>query len=319
MKAPIMSAENSLLRSGKNYVYETFNQGRTFDFDVVPQAEERLLSASTTGGEDRVAEKVFARGNIRAEFPSLSVEKEFYQALNSDELNPHPGSATLFSVLCKMENLYLTREMCWVFQVNGIDVYVLAAASEQELSGFVRGLATHPSFDFDVIVGAQVGQSNPAACNGIGLPLVYCKGVNTYTYKEMAKAIVDRAGVPADRASAILSHFLELTNNDGQGDDNRAINFLTLRYMGIYTLAYQMEQSTDQSNTSGPVDVAGFSLASVATRPSTVRGGRNIYDVIFNFTGNSTGVLQQWFCRVDITGQHPFLLNDLVRYYAKPS
>src|ERR1051326_163679 len=60
---------------------------------------------------------VYAIGTVTARFPSLNIEKEFMQAWGK---NPEQvlriSDSDKFAVLSQGQNLYLAREMCWVFQ-----------------------------------------------------------------------------------------------------------------------------------------------------------------------------------------------------------
>ncbi len=57
------------------------------------------------------------------------------------------------------------------------------------------------------------------------------------------------------------------------------------------------------------------SLTVVEVRPSRLSGARNIVDVIFSYTNRQTDVTEQFFVRVDMTEEFPFLVTKLSPYF----
>jgi subtilisin family serine protease len=72
-------------------------------------------------------------------------------------------------------------------------------------------------------------------------------------------------------AEEVFDRILRMTDNAGATDEHRALNYLAMRYPGIYAKAAE-EFARD------------FSLGAVEVRPSQLGGTRNIVDVIFSFT-----------------------------------
>lgn len=106
----------------------------------------------------------------------------------------------------------------------------------------------------------------------------------------------------ADRAFRVVA---QLADNTGQSDEQRAINYLAFKSTALYTREIEME-------------MAGFQLNSVTAQPDPVSQSRSIQDVIVLYANTSTTEIQRYFARVDVTGQFPFLLGPLARYYDHP-
>jgi len=93
-----------------------------------------------------------------------------------------------------------------------------------------------------------------------------------------------------------------MTDNAGATDENRALNYLAMRYPVIYAKA------TEQFG-------RDFSLSGVEVRPSTLSGTRNIVDVIFSYTNRNTDYTEKFFVRCDVTEKFPFLVTKMSPYF----
>ena len=106
---------------------------------------------------------------------------------------------------------------------------------------------------------------------------------------------------------------LALTDNAGETDEHRAVNYLTLRYPDIYIMAGNM-----LGHGSGPYLLGGvYTLDGIVAKPAPVQGARRIIDVIFHYRSRSTPATVSWYCEVDTTGQFPFLVRPISRYFAQ--
>jgi hypothetical protein len=103
-------------------------------------------------------------------------------------------------------------------------------------------------------------------------------------------------------AAELLDRILQLTDNAGAAPEDRALNYLALRYPAIY------EKMADE--------LAGnASLSGVEVRPSSLASTRKIVEVIFSFRNRQTDVVEKSFVRVDVTEEFPFLVTKLSPYY----
>ena len=100
----------------------------------------------------------------------------------------------------------------------------------------------------------------------------------------------------------MFDRIMQMTDNAGATDEQRALNYLSVRYPAIYARAAD-EFARD------------FSLTGVETRPSAISSTRNIVEVIFAFTNRNTDYTEKFFVRVDVTEEFPFLVTKLCPYY----
>jgi hypothetical protein len=100
----------------------------------------------------------------------------------------------------------------------------------------------------------------------------------------------------------LFDRIMQMTDNAGATDEYRALNYLAVRYPGVY--ARTSEAFAD-----------GASLSAVEVRPSALSAVRRIVEVIFGFTNRATDVTEKFFVRVDVTEQFPFLVTKLSPYF----
>jgi hypothetical protein len=103
-------------------------------------------------------------------------------------------------------------------------------------------------------------------------------------------------------AGELLDRIMQLTDNAGMTDEQRALNYIALRYPAIYAKAAE-EFAADSS------------LSAVEVRLSPLSNTRKIVDVIFSYTNRNTDVIEKFYLRLDITEEFPFLVTKLSPYY----
>ena len=92
-----------------------------------------------------------------------------------------------------------------------------------------------------------------------------------------------------------------MTDNAG-ATDYRALNYLAMRYPGIYT------KTSEQF-------ARDYSLSAVNVVPSSLSGTRKVVDVICSYTNRNTDFTEKFCVRVDVTEEFPFLVTKLSPYY----
>jgi hypothetical protein len=124
-------------------------------------------------------------------------------------------------------------------------------------------------------------------------------------------------GVSRDVISSMFTEMLKVADNAGETDEHRAINYLILRYPQVYKMASDMLQLDSGRVEPGAASMA-HTLMGVEARPANVQGVRRIIDVIFRYRNRTTGEIIYSSCSVDVTGQFPFLVRPMSRYYPHP-
>jgi PatG Domain len=250
---------------------------------------------------------VYALGRITPRFPSLAVEKEFAQATGRAETAGLTDRQALQSVLSQRSNRYMVRQLCWVLEIEGLETYLLVPRDPADLDLLVEALRPTPSpLDVDVVVGIRGPIAPPEMCNGLMIPIVAFDQIYSFDRDALIKAIPRPEKVTAEEfepaAGELFDRIMQMADNAGATDEDRALNYLVVRYPAIYAMA---------------ADAFGrdASLTAVTVRPSRLGGVRNIVDVIFSYSNRKTDVTEKFFVRADVTEEFPFLVTKLSPYY----
>ena len=243
----------------------------------------------------------------RGALPGLSVEKEFAQATGRAETAGQTDQQTFYNVLSKPENRYLARQLCWVLTIQGLDTYLVQPRDPRDFDRLVEAIRPQPSpMDIDAVIGMRGPIAPPEFCNGLMVPIVVFDQIYSFDRDALIKAIPRPEKMTAKQfeaaAGEVLDRILQMTDNAGATDDHRALNYLAMRYPGIYAKAAE-EFARD------------FSLTGVDVLPSPLSGTRKIVDVIFSYTNRNTDFTEKFSCACDVTEEFPFLVTKLSPYY----
>jgi hypothetical protein len=250
---------------------------------------------------------VYTIGRIEARFPRLSVEKEFAQATGRAETAGQTDQQAFYNVLSKPENRYLARQMCWVLTIQGLETYIVQPRDPMDFDRLVEAIRPQPSpMDLDGVIGMRGPIAPPEFCNGLMVPIVVFDQVYSFDRDALIKTIPRPEKMTKQHfetaAGEVLDRILQMTDNAGSTDEHRALNYLAMRYPGIYA------KTADEF-------ARDFSLSGVEVRPSPLSSTRNIVDVIFSYTNRNTDFTEKFFVRVDVTEEFPFLVTKLSPYY----
>jgi len=250
---------------------------------------------------------VYAIGRIEARFPRPSVEKEFAQATGRAETAGLTDRQTLHKVLSQRQNRYLTRQLCWVMTIEGLETYILVPRDPADIDLLVEALRATPSpMDLDCVIGIQGPIAPPEMCNGLMVPIVVFDQIYSFDREALMKAIPKPEKTSAKEfapaAEELFDRIMQMTDNAGATDEHRALNYLAVRYQAIYAKAAEYFAHN-------------CSLTSVDVQPSTLSGVRKVLDVIFSYTNRNTDVVDKCYVRVDVTEEFPFLVTKMSPYY----
>lgn len=251
---------------------------------------------------------VYALGQIVPRFPTLAVEKEVAQVAGQDAVAGTDRQA-LQSLLAEPSNRYLARQMCWVFTIEGLETFILHPRVPGDVDLLVESIrATPRRTDVDVVIGELGPIAPPEMCNAMMVPIVFFDHVYSFDVDSLLGAIPRPDDVEEDEWEAatheVFSRVTQMNDNAGATDADRALNYLSVRYSGIY------EKAAERF-------AANSSLTAVEVRPSRLSGTRNIVDVIFTYVDRSTDVTDKLFTRVDVTEEFPFLVNKLQPFFER--
>lgn len=250
---------------------------------------------------------VYALGRIEPRFPSPAVEKEFAQVTGRAETKGKTDREAMQAVLSARENRYLARQLCWVLTLQGLETYLLTPRDSADFDLLVEAVRPTPRpTDLDAVIGLRGPVASPEICNGLMVPIVFFDQIYSFDRDALIKSIPRPEKVTAKEfqpaAEELFDRIMQMTDNAGATDENRALNYLVVRYPAIY--AKVAEQFATNASLSG-----------VEVRSSPLSAVRKIVDVILAFTNRNTDVTEKFFVRVDVTEEFPFLVTKMSPYY----
>jgi len=277
------------------------------EYDSMPPPPEEASCPTCSGGEASMPVYfVYAVGRIEARFPNLAAEKEFAQATARAATIGKTDQQTFYAVLSKRENRYLLRQLCWVLTIQGLETYLLQPRDPGDFDLLVEAIRPAPSpNDIDVVIGMRGPIAPPEMCNGLMVPIVAFDQIYSFD-RDTLVAAIPKPKKPEKTTAAqfrpvaeeLFDRIMQLTDNSGNTDEHRALNYLAMRYPAIYAKAAE-EFARD------------FSLTGVEVRPSPLSSTRNIVEVIFAYTDRKTDFTEKFCVRVDVTEKFLFLVNKL--------
>jgi PatG C-terminal len=294
--------------SGNDTLASVVSAARPAVNSLAPQPCPTCGTAPATNGLVAATPSyVYAIGRIEPRFPRLSVEKELAQVTGQADTAGLSDRQALQYVLSQRQNRYLTRQLCWVLTVEGLETYLLYPRDLSDWDLLIEALRATPSpMDLDVVIGTRGPSAPPELCNGLIIPIVVFDQIYSFDREALIKGIPRPEKVPAEEFTAtaeeLFDRIMQLTDNAGGTDEHRALNYLAVRYPAIYANAAEAFGRNE-------------SLTAVETRLSPLSGTREIVEVIFAYTNRNTDVTEKFFVRVDVTEEFPFLATKMSPYY----
>jgi hypothetical protein len=143
--------------------------------------------------------------------------------------------------------------------------------------------ATPRPTDLDVVIGLRGPIAPPEACNGLMIPIVAFDQIYSFDRDALIKSNPRPEKVAAKEfqpaAEELFDRIMQITDNAGATDENRALNYVTVRYPAIY--AKVVEQFATNA-----------SLSAVEVRPSPLSNTRKVVGVIFSYTNRNTDLTE---------------------------
>jgi hypothetical protein len=268
---------------------------------AAPAVSGRAAAAASSSAmaPSSIPSFVYAAGLVEPRFPSLSVEKEFAQAVARVDTKGLTDQQVLQKVVAAQENRYLARQMCWVMTIGGLETYILLGRESSDFSLLVETLRANPSpDDVDVVIGLRGRIAPPGMCNGLLVPVVMFDQIFSFKRAELIAAIPRPEKIPAKdfaaTAEELFDRIMQMTDNAGARDEDRALNYLALRDRHIYQAVAEAHARNE-------------SLTAVDVIPSPLSGTRKILEVKFSFTNRSSGVVSKQSTGVDASDEFVFL------------
>jgi PatG Domain len=249
---------------------------------------------------------IYAIGRIEPRFPSISVEKEFAQALGRVGAKGKTDREAFHSVLSDPDNLYIARQLCWVMRISDVDTYIVGPKAPGDVGPLIDTLRPAGNGDArDAVIGMKGPMAPPELCNGTSLPIVLFDHLYSFDRGSLLKSIPAPTNAGPEFAATtaeVWDRIVEATDNAGATDGHRALNYLALRDPGIYARTAECYGRD-------------LSLTAIETRLWQLSGARRVMEVIFVFTQRRNEFVEKYRARVDVADLFPFLVSRLSPYY----
>jgi len=272
---------------------------------IPQQTSESNIQAQAPTDEFTSPPFIYAVGQIEGRFPSLVVEKEFAQAVGRTQTVGLTNQQTLYEVLSKSENRYLIRHLCWVFSIGGMETYLLQPRDPADFGLLLEAINPNQGAgDMDIVIGIRGPIAPAEMCNGLMVPIVFFDQIYSFTLDEFIKAVPRPTSIPEKQEKPFRAAVREMLLlilqkfNLGATDEDRALNYLAMRYPVIYARAAESY-------------LQNASLTGIQVSRSSASNTRTIMDVIFSYTNRQTNVVDMYCTSADITGEFPFLVSSL--------
>lgn len=268
---------------------------------------ELSAADAMTASESEPPPYVYVIGRVEARFPSLAVEKEFAQVTRQAETRGLTDQGVMHATLSDRANRYLAKQVCWVVTIEGVETYLLHPTDSSDLELLIDSIRPNKSRgDVDVVIGVRGPLAPPNACNGLIVPIVAFSQIYSFDINDLVKSIKRPSSIKADDfervAAELFDRFAQIADNAGATDEERALNYLAVRYEQVYHVAVEMHGKD-------------YGLLAFETRPSRLTGSRNIIDTIFSFRNRKTDMVEKYYVRVDVTEEYPFIHSPLTPFF----
>jgi hypothetical protein len=197
--------------------------------------------AGAQNGGTASSSYVYVLGEIGTRFPRPSVEKEMAQATGRAETAGQTDQQAFHEVLSRPENRYLARQMCWVLCIQGLETYILQPRDPADLDLLIGAIEPHESPWISTVLGIRGPVAPPEFCNGLMVPIVAFDQIYSFSRDALIDAIPRPESIPAQQFGAasreLFDRIMQMTDNAGATDEDRAPNYLAVRYPAIYAKA----------------------------------------------------------------------------------
>ncbi|MET9959380.1 hypothetical protein ABZ128_09895 [Streptomyces sp. NPDC006326] len=250
---------------------------------------------------------VYAIGRLDFRFRDPGVENELAQSMRRTDTEWMTDREALCEVLNQPENRYLTRQLCYVFSIQGVDTYVLVPRDPADFALLAEAIRpSHQADALDVVIGVRGGVAPPSHCGGLQLPVVTVDQLYSASIPYLIQAIDRPESMDVEQfekaAGDLLHTVMNVSGNVGASDGDRALNYLMVRYPAIYRKTF--ERFMDD-----------YSLTSIDVRRSNLGGPRRIMDVVFTYASRKTDEVEKYFVPVEVGYLFPFRTGPLSGFY----
>jgi hypothetical protein len=236
--------------------------------------------------------------------------------------SPREGEELRFwqcRVLGKREARYLARQMYWILKIERQPAYYLSLRDLHDLDDLIRCLGHSDKDDLDLFVGSST-LLDVDTFPGISLPVLSVDQIDSFTRdrfigwlktppKTLAKRApdADQRRIYEQELDRLFDKLGQHADNRGDTDELRALNYLVARYKPLYERYAEIMMVRQ-----------GWSFDGVRViRSRLSRGDKRLLDPVFTFREKSTGDVEQYFMRVDVSHLFPAVVHHIGEYFER--
>ncbi len=253
---------------------------------------------------------LYAIGDIDPVFPSVDIEKEFNRVTVLSKSAAFDDQL-LYDILSRKQYRYIAAEMRWVMKINKVNSYLIIPRGAAELDVLINSLKQEPGkATCQAVIGRRGKEELTKPGGDERLVIVDCDLLYNVAFDKFADSIADKIGADKVIVGGLFNQLLNREGSAGVKDEDRAVNYIALKYLDAYKITSEMLQSDSKS----PI----YSFVNVDTKSSRVQGTRKIVDVTFNYKERATGEIIWKTAKVDTTDLFPFLVKGFEDDHPRP-
>ncbi len=252
---------------------------------------------------------VYVVGQLQWYFPTIDIEKEYLQ-LAPDKFPAGITTEAQRLQYVLQKHIFFAREMGWTIMVAGQPGYILRPRNTEVLESFIQQMVPPPNEATAEHYMMILGTGAPMIGGIPGALVIHTESFSKDSLAERVIQELTKKGVTSIPTQLeivnVFTQTLQLSNNTGDLDEHRALNYVCVNYPEVYVLP------TIQGGKAQMV------FLGVETTPSVNHaGGRTVINVIFKYQNMSTETPIRYFTSVDVTGQFPFIVERFQPYFTR--
>lgn len=274
------------------------------------QGEDNTIANNKNIVSESTQQYLYAIGEIDPVFPTVDIENEFHRVAVLSKCTASDDQL-LYDILSKEQYRYIATEIRWVMKINNVKTYLINPLGEAELKELIESLKPEPGMATCQAVIGRLDKSDTIKPGGEErLVTVICDLLYNIAFDKFVDSIVKKTNVDKVVAGSLFKKLLNKTVNDGVNDENRAVNYIALKYLEAYKMTSEMLQSDSKASI--------YSFVDVETKNARVQGTRKIVDVTFNYQERGTDKIIWRTAKVDTTDLFPFLVKGFEDDHPRP-
>jgi hypothetical protein len=271
---------------------------------------------------------IYALGTVDVRCPDQSISEELQavgRTINVVQRDDEDLRSWCYRVLTHPEGRkarYVARQLHWILRVEGQPAYHLILRDLDDLPDLISCLGRdepddqQPYDDLDLFVGRST-LTPVSISDNISAPMLIVEQICSFPKEQFVTWCTKSSRGPAKRSARrdktggndrsassgpkLFRMLVQSTDNFGDTDEWRALNFLAVRYKPIYEKYLQLADKCE--------------LVSIKVAKSRLAREKRIVDPVFAFQNRETGVVQRYFVRVDVSHLFPVLVTQLAEYF----